>query len=115
MILSDKEIKGIKYRAFGDHFCFEYGLPSGEADDLKDSHLEANARNRELDAEAQEWYERYVICCEDSRLERETLRNKLDETNAKLRELYGYLLQADKDGESNIPQEIGNEIEEILR
>jgi hypothetical protein len=25
------------------------------------------------------------------------------------------LLQADKDGESNIPQELGNEIEELLR
>jgi len=52
MILSDKEIKDIKYRAFGDHFCFEYGLPSDEADDLKDSHLEANARIRELEAQA---------------------------------------------------------------
>lgn len=40
---------------------------------------------------------------------------KLLELEAKLRELYGYLLQADKDGESNIPQKLGNEIEELLR
>jgi hypothetical protein len=44
-------------------------LPSDEADDLKDSHLEANARIRELEAQAQDWHERYVICCEDSSLE----------------------------------------------
>ena len=43
------------------------------------------------------------------------LQAKLRELEAKLRELYGYLLQADKDGESNIPQELGNEIEELLR
>lgn len=41
--------------------------------------------------------------------------NRIRELEAKLRELYGYLLQADKDGESNIPQELGNEIEELLR
>jgi len=54
---------------------------------LKISHLEANARIRELEAQAQDWHERYVICCEDSRLEKEALRNELIEANAKLREL----------------------------
>jgi hypothetical protein len=43
------------------------------------------------------------------------LYSRIRELEAKLRELYGYLLQADKDGESNIPQELGNEIEELLR
>ena len=54
---------------------------------FKTSHLEANARIKELEAHSQDWHERYVICCEDSRLEKEALRNELIEANAKLREL----------------------------
>jgi hypothetical protein len=71
MRLSDEEIKDVL-------------MPR---DELVKSHIEANAKVRELEAEAQDWHERYVICCEDSRLEREALRNELIEANARVREL----------------------------
>lgn len=39
---------------------------------------------------------------------------RIQELESKLSELYGYLLQADRDGESNIPQKLGKEIEKLI-
>ena len=77
MILSDDEIKGL---VFFDGKAAIYR----SIETICNSHLEANARIRELEAQVQEWHERYVICCEDSRLEKEALRNELIEANANI-------------------------------
>ena len=77
MILSDDEIKGL---VFFDGKAAIYR----SIETICTSHLEANARIRELEAQVQEWHERYVICCEDSRLEKEALRNELIEANANI-------------------------------
>jgi len=66
--------------------------------------LEMQLENCRLEAEGVTAYIHDAKVAED----------RADRAEAKLRELYGYLLQADKDGESTIPQELGAEIEELL-
>ena len=125
MILSDEQIKADDW---------------GTYNDFKQSHLEANAklskaneRIRELEADLDRWFrdhrilnetfikqcdraDRLAVIADTLAVELQYIAEaKLLELEAKLREIYGYLLQADKDGESNIPQELGNEIEELLR
>lgn len=128
MILSDNEVKKIPW-----------DCPIQLA--LITSHLEANARIRELEADLDRWFwdhrilseafirqcdraDRLAVIADALAVEVDTWQHdsllmsdkkRADRTEVKLRKLYGYLLQADKDGESNIPQKLGNEIEEILR
>ena len=86
MILSDEVIKdGLNYH---NHWI------SLSREILAKSHLEANARIQELETKlrewqinAQGWYERYVICCENSKLDLEAEREQLEVAEAKLREL----------------------------
>ena len=120
MILSDKQIET------GDWTYTSFQI----------SHLEANAELRKAGERIRELENELVLAEQllnwiDAAIDGERvcdfaesfplvmkvvdLYSRIRELDAKLRELYGYLLQADKDGESNIPQEIGNEIEEILR